>query len=635
MIMFRSIRTPLVISLLSILVLSNGLIAYFSLNQSSKSLRASAEGGLASTLEEKNKVIQSRIETEVAFLEELSSELVLDADISWDKKVSYIERRSDSRGYLAIARIEKDGVITRYDLEKSKGNAIGRPYFEKAMAGEAAVSDIIVSSVTGELIIVIAVPIKRDDKVVGVLNGVRSQTGLNGIIEDFNYGKTGLAFLINEEGYIMAHPDRSHVYNQVNFFDSVEKWSIENVENIKTKIHENETIITEVTNAHGVKEILIMSPMENTNFIVVGSISLDEVLSDMVNLRQVIIGFIVSVLFFSMIFSYILLRRMTNPLKELTNRIEWMTQNHLDQKMPVIYTHKKNEIGRLSVSFEVMREKVQESFIAIQKNNNELEVKVSERTKALSESLDALKKAQDQIVESQKHMTIAMMTRWLAHHLNTPLGNIVTLHSLLSENLKNLESSVDKTAFQSLDLIEKNTQRSVRIIQSLQRITQANEYMHLETVELNRFIKQNLNFFRDSYEDIENKIEIFSSKEIYIKVNPLALSQVLSILIDNIYEHAYTSENDILGKIFLECEHEKVRICINDFGKGLSKEQQDVLLKPFFENFTGHYQSGLGLQIAMNLLKSQLDGELHYVALEKGSSFVIEIPHNPLDLKKQ
>lgn len=624
--MFKSIRTPLIIFLVAILLMTNGLISFYTLSESTKQLKFEAEKGLGATLEETKKVISSRIQTEVTFLEELSSETILDAPQSWEEKVATIQEKAENRGYIAIARIEPDGIITRYDAQKSKGDANGRAYFEKALSGSPAVSEIIISSVTGEPIIVIAVPIIRAGKVVGVLNGVRPQEGLNKIIEDFKYGETGDAFILSKKGIVVAHTNKPYVVNQVDFIKLIEEKSPSHAEIIQNNIHSQETFITEITNHLGKDELLAISPLEDSEWVIFATVSLDEILGDILHLKILLIGFIAGVLLVSIGISLLILKRITKPLLALTDQIEWMSKDHLDEKMPQGYTHKKNEIGRLSSSFERMRQKIQESFLEIKQNNETLEQKISDRTKELTDSLLSLKTTQNQLMESQKDLTLALMTRWIAHHLNTPLGNLVSIQSLLKEDLLKNYGPLRENTLEALTIIDRNTQRSVRIIESLKRLSLASDHAQTETVEMATFIKQNLAFINDSYDDLHDKILIESNEPIHVTLNPTAFLQVLSILIENIFQHAYTFQEYQRGIIKIKQVDGKVAIQIRDFGKGISPEQEDLLFKPFFENFTGAFQSGLGLQIAMNLVKTQLEGNLYFTRPEKGASFTLEMP---------
>ena len=84
-----------------------------------------------------------------------------------------------------------------------------RSYFQDAMKGEDAVSPALRSKVTDNPIFVVAVPVKQSGKVVGVLAGVLKIEALEAIVtKDIKIGASGYAYIINNKGTVIAHPNR-------------------------------------------------------------------------------------------------------------------------------------------------------------------------------------------------------------------------------------------------------------------------------------------------------------------------------------------------------------------------------------------------------------------------------------------
>ena len=91
-----------------------------------------------------------------------------------------------------------------------------RQYIHKALNGESNVSDLLISAVTNELVLMFAAPIEQDGEVVGALIGRRPGDALSKLAEDNGYGKKGYAFMINGEGTVVAHRDIERVLEQFN-----------------------------------------------------------------------------------------------------------------------------------------------------------------------------------------------------------------------------------------------------------------------------------------------------------------------------------------------------------------------------------------------------------------------------------
>ena len=100
--------------------------------------------------------------------------------------------------------------------------------------------------------------------------------------------------------------------------------------------------------------------------------------------------------------------------------------------------------------------------------NQGLEAKVRERTQALSETLDNLKSAQSQLIQSEKMATLGQIVANVAHEINTPLGavqssgeTIAAAFSCVLSDLPPLLLSLDvaaRTAF--FALIDQSRQAS-------------------------------------------------------------------------------------------------------------------------------------------------------------------------------
>lgn len=76
---------------------------------------------------------------------------------------------------------------------------------------------------TKETKIIYAAPIRSDNTVVGVLIGEKDSLDLNNTVGQMGFGENGFAFLISREGKVNAHQDISHVLNDRNIFEDIDK----------------------------------------------------------------------------------------------------------------------------------------------------------------------------------------------------------------------------------------------------------------------------------------------------------------------------------------------------------------------------------------------------------------------------
>lgn len=108
-------------------------------------------------------------------------------------------------GCNRLSYIDKDGNLT--NTMGTTSNVKERDYFKKAMNGTSSVSDPLVNKTDGSILVTYAVPIKYNNEVVGVLAEAQDGNDLSDLTDQVKFGKTGTAFMINNNGVAIANPD--------------------------------------------------------------------------------------------------------------------------------------------------------------------------------------------------------------------------------------------------------------------------------------------------------------------------------------------------------------------------------------------------------------------------------------------
>jgi methyl-accepting chemotaxis protein len=97
-----------------------------------------------------------------------------------------------------------------------------RDYFKGAMTGKVAVSSKVVRSrATGNPIFVVAAPVKVQGRIKGVLFGVVDVASFSKrFIDKVVIGKTGYAYIFQNDSVVIAHPKKTHILKtKINSFD--------------------------------------------------------------------------------------------------------------------------------------------------------------------------------------------------------------------------------------------------------------------------------------------------------------------------------------------------------------------------------------------------------------------------------
>jgi methyl-accepting chemotaxis protein len=106
--------------------------------------------------------------------------------------------------YESLSVIGPDGN-TIYRTDDKALSLADRDYFQQAMQGQTVISDPLVSKGSNDLVLVGAAPIKdKSGKVIGVFSGALSMNQVNELMATLARGKTGDAYLINQDGFFVT-----------------------------------------------------------------------------------------------------------------------------------------------------------------------------------------------------------------------------------------------------------------------------------------------------------------------------------------------------------------------------------------------------------------------------------------------
>jgi len=241
---------------------------------------------------------------------------------------------------------DNSGKMVSATTEDSIGkvNISDREYFKQAMAkGETALSDEIISKSTGEPVFVVASPVKKDGKVIGVIGtSLQLKSMAERITDPVKIGKSGYAYVLNRLGENIAYPDKSKLFTlNVKTFPAIQ--------NIMEK--KNGFLFYEF---EGVEKISVFKEEKEKGWITVTTAPVSEVFGAASSIRNSMILYS----FLTLIGLWLMIRFQTErivmrPIKKLSERMKDISMGEADLTMRItdLTDDEVGELGHLFNTF--------------------------------------------------------------------------------------------------------------------------------------------------------------------------------------------------------------------------------------------------------------------------------------------
>ncbi len=343
-----------VIILISMLAM--GLIASsYSSNMLIKAEQESIESLANSGASQVEAVINMRLG---ALSEAANNEIV--ATMKWKLQQKTLVGAVERLEYLDIAVVSMDG-IAQYVLTGDTSDLSDRDYIIKALAGEANVSNVIISRVTNSIVLMYAVPIYNDGVVVGALIGRKDGVALNEITDDMGVGDRGYAFIIGSDATFYAHPNRENIMNQANAFEEIDtdgplkdfgiklrELGIGNTGTLRYKYEDD-------------KRMTAMSPIPGTSWILgIGNYE-EDVLEDVKSLRYFLLSLVILMLILGIVAGAVTGITLAKPIRILEIALVAISNYDLTDDLSKSHTniiYRSDEIGSIARSLYTMKDNI-------------------------------------------------------------------------------------------------------------------------------------------------------------------------------------------------------------------------------------------------------------------------------------
>lgn len=306
--------------------------------------------------------------------------------------------------------------------------------------------------------------------------------------------------------------------------------------------------------------------------------------------------------------------------------------------------------GQLRSSFEALKNSKAELQTALEDRERllklersykeELARQVKERTQELEQSLAALKRAQQVLVEQEKMAALGGLVSGVAHEINTPIGICLTAASAQLSHIEELielihseQATLDEINAildeyqQSCELIVRNITKASSLIQKFKTIAIDRSHEEHQCINLQSQLKEILESSLIMHPKVHAQTELLVDPTLNIQTNVSLLNQIVSNILSNAFTHAFQDRDNNQVQIKASIEQDFVNISIQNNGITIPPEVAEHMFEPFFTTNRSKGGTGLGLSAAFNAA-TLLKGTMSYKAdsLLGGAQFDIRIP---------
>ncbi|MDR5659500.1 methyl-accepting chemotaxis protein [Serpentinicella sp. ANB-PHB4] len=467
----KSIKWNLILCFSILILVVSMVYSLVSINTTRNAVSNEVEKSLEQLTFEGARLSESRIETQIRTLEVLARTEEIEG-MDWEQQQPILQRQAERSNFLALGIVTPDG--TAYYNNGDTAQLGDRNYIQLAFNGEANVSDLIVSALTNEIVMMYAVPIERDGSVVGVLIGRRDGVALSNVTDGLGIGEQGYAYMINHEGTVVAHPNRDHVFNQWNPIEDVkDNPSIESVANHVSRVIDEKRGI----NAYSFGSDNLYSayaPIEGSEWIIVTVANQDEVLSALPRLQRNIIIIALIILVISITISYLIGNSICNPIIKTISYADKIAALDITENVPSKFTKRKDEVGLLAFSIQTVMENLRE-FLRQVTNISQQVASSSEELTATSHQSST---AADEVARTIEE--IALSANEQAKDTEGGVSKTVELSSIIEEDLEDMAQITNATneltelkddGVENIKLLINKTKDSDRAIKAIYQST--------------------------------------------------------------------------------------------------------------------------------------------------------------------
>jgi signal transduction histidine kinase len=412
------------------------------------------------------------------------------------------------------------------------------------------------------------------------------------LISGIQVGQGGVAYIVDERGLLIAHPDNNLVLNKTNIA------ALPGVAPALVKLKKPSLEVPAISKDRAGRDILrAAAPIGALGWLVFVDLPLAEALQPVYAVLERTAIVLAGGLLLAALAGIWLARRMVVPIRILTAGAVRIGGGDLDHRIEV---NSRDEVQTLADSFNDMGDRLKDSHTSLEHKSRQLEIASQHKSQFLAN---------------------------MSHELRTPLNAILGYNELLQDGLYGELPSKTKDV---LDRVQKNGKHLLGLI---------NDVLDLSKIEAGQLA---LGIESYSMKDVVQTVvsatdSLAAAKDLPLRVevsdrmpkgcgDERRITQALLNLVGNAIK--FTEEGEV--RIAASSSNGKFSVAVSDTGPGIPVAEQSRIFEEFHQidssNIKKKGGTGLGLAIAKRIVELHR-GRMWVVSeVGRGSTFHFELP---------
>ncbi|HAW84971.1 MAG TPA: hypothetical protein DCX65_01535 [Spirochaetaceae bacterium] len=274
----------------------------------------------------------------------------------------------------------------------------------------------------------------------------------------------------------------------------------------------------------------------------------------------------------------------------------------------------------------------------LEKENDDLTGRVAQKAAELESAMKEL-------MEADKLASLGRLVAGVAHEMNTPLGNAITITSFLEQLFGDIAAAVHLGEItreeletelgqlrEAMDSLYRSLDRTSQLVENFKQVSAAQSGERKTAINLYQLLAMTAAGYQEPLRTAGIEVTIECAADLTIETRPTAVALVLTHLMRNTVQHSFpagwTGQLPPRLSITATAGEQAIIIEVRDNGCGMPPETLARAFEPFFTTKRVQGNAGLGLAIVFNTVTITLGGKITCESTPgQGTSFSLTIPH--------